>query len=245
MNMQTLPFKNIKTLVVFTCLSFLLTGCGSSSQSSSVPEEVVLSKPAISYGETYRSKLQEGLTSSYENETSLMKVVPFFIDAPNLEVVSDPDYRNLEVNARAYIDASDSSELKFGKAFRIPRENVGGAAPNLDEADYICAKDVMQKFTRDILWQLQYNNYPVPEESLKVTVEFYTITGSVKKDEYGNEDYSGRKEKILVKALIHMSNATLNKINDAYGPDDYYVLSDATKPVRHPSGWNQCRSWTS
>jgi len=237
--------KTIKSFAVFTCLSLLLTGCGSSSQSSSSPEEVVLSKPAISYGETYRSKLQEGLTSSYEDETSLMKVVQFFIDAPNIEVVSDPDYMNLEVNARAFIDASDSNELKYGKAFRIPRENFGGAAPNLDGADHICAKDVMQKFTRDILWILQYNGYPVPEESLKVTVDFYTITGTVKKDEYGNEDYSGQKEKTLVKALIHMSNATLKKINDAYGPDDYYVLSDLTKPVRHPSGWNQCRSWTS
>ena len=243
--MRIPPSKTIKTLAVFTCLSLLLTGCGSSSQSSSLPEEVVASKPAISYGETYRSKLNEDLVSWYEDETSLMKVVPFFIDAPNLEVVSDPDYRNLEVNARAFIDASDSNELKYGKAFRIPRENVGGAAPNLDGADHICAKDVMQKLTRDIMFQIQYNNYPVPEESLKVTVEFYIITGSVKEDEYGNQDYSGQKEKILVKALIHMSNPTLKKINDAYGPDDYYVLSDATKPVRHPSGWNQCRSWTS
>jgi hypothetical protein len=227
-------------LLLFTC-----TACGSSPQSSSSTKEVDLSKFVVSYGDTYSSKLREGLTSSYEDETSLMKVVPFFIDAQNLEVVSDPDYRNLEVNARAFIDASDPSELKYGKAFRVPRENVGGGSPNLDGADHICAKDVMQKFTRDILWNLQYNGYPMPEESLKITVEFYIITGTVKEDEYGNQDYSGQKEKILVKTLIHISNSNLKKISDAYGPDDYYALSDLTKPVRHLSSWNQCRSWTS
>jgi hypothetical protein len=117
--MRTPSSKTIKSLAVFTCLSLLLTGCGSSSQSSSSPEEVDLSKFVVTYGDTYSSKLREGLTSSYEDETSLMKVVQFFIDAPNIEVVSDPDYMNLEVNARAFIDASDSNELKYGKAFRM------------------------------------------------------------------------------------------------------------------------------
>jgi hypothetical protein len=243
--MRTPSSKTIKSLAVFTCLSLLLTGCGSSSQSSSSPEEVDLSKFVVTYGDTYSSKLREGLTSKYENQITLMSVVPFFIDAPNIEVISDPDYKNLEVSARALL--SETAELKYGKSFRYPRKSstyINGDL-DLENGDYICAKDVMQKFTRDILWILQYNGYPVPEESLKVTVDFYTITGTVKEDEYGNEDYSGQKEKTLVKALIHMSNSTLKKISDAYGPDDFYVLSDLTKPVRHPSSWNQCRSWTS
>jgi len=185
------------------------------------------------------------LISWYEDETSLMTIVQFFIDRQKLEVVSDPDYKNLEVNARAYIDSSDATELKYGKTFRWPRENKGGAAPNLEGGDYICAKDVMQKFARDILWKIQLDGYLMPEESLKVTVEFYTITGTVKTDKYGNEDYSGQKEKVLVKTLIHISTPELNKISDAYAVDDYYALSDLSKPVRHLSSWNQCRSWTS
>jgi hypothetical protein len=234
--------KLFMLLTVLAC-----TACGSSSQSTSSTETKAeaMSGYTVSRGEQSSNRLRDLLLSKYEDETSLMTVVPFFIDSPSLEVVSDPDYKNLEVNATAFIDSPDASELKYGKFLRIPRENVGGASPNLDGADYICAKDVMQKFTRDILWQIQYDGYLMPEESLKVTVKFYTITGPVKKDEYGNEDYSGQQEKVLVKTLIHISNANLMKISDAYGPDDYYVLSDLTKPVRHLSSWNQCRSWTS
>ena len=185
------------------------------------------------------------LTSKYENQIMLQFVVPFFIDKENIEVVSDPDYKNLEINARAFL--SDAAELKYGKSFRYPRKHstfINGDL-DLENGDYICAKDVMQKFARDILWTIQGDGYLMPEESLKVTVEFYTITGAVKTDKYGNEDYSGQKEKVLVKTLIHISTPELNKISDAYAVDDYYALSDLSKPVRHLSSWNQCRSWTS
>lgn len=234
--------KLIIPLMVFAC-----TACGSSSQSppSTNKDNVEPSPIVVSRGEGSSIRLRDMLTSKYENQILLQFVVPFFIDKENIEVVSDPDYKNLEINARAFL--SDAAELKYGKSFRYPRKHstfINGDL-DLENGDYICAKDVMQKFARDILWTIQGDGYLMPEESLKVTVEFYTITGTVKTDKYGNEDYSGQKEKVLVKTLIHISTPELNKISDAYAVDDYYELSDLSKPVRHLSSWNQCRSGTS
>ena len=236
----------IKIILALTIV-FGTAACGSSSESSSSVNSNNSEENSIeiSKGELSTSKLRELLISKYEDETSLMFVVPFFIDAESIEVVSDPEYRNLEVNATAYMDASDSNEINYGKVFRYPRENVGGGSPNLAGGDYICAKDVMQKFSRDILWQMQYEGNLLPLESLKITVRFYVVTGSVTEDEFGNQDDSNLQEKDLVKALIHISRSNLDRITDAYGPDDYYALSDLTKPTRHLSKWNQCRSWTS
>ena len=234
-------------MVLALTIVFGLAACGGSSESlpsvnSNNAEEGSIE---ISNGEKSTSKLRELLISKYEDETSLMSVVQFFIDAESLEVVSDSEYRNLEVNATAYMDSSDTNEIKYGKVFRYPRENVGGGSPDLAGGDYICAKDVMQKFSRDILWQMQYEGNLLPLESLKITVKFYVVTGSVTEDEFGNQDDSNLQEKVLVNALIHISRSNLDRITDAYGPDDYYALSDLTKPTRHLTSWNQCRSWTS
>ena len=227
--------KLITILIVFVC-----TACGSSSQSTSPTKEVDLSGFAVSMGDQYSSKVRDYLTSWLESERNDVdySYISFFIKSYDVEVVSDPDYNNLVVKARSELWGS-TADLKIGRQTAFPTI-VSSSMPDLDEAERICAKEVMYRLTRGIVGEVISLGYLV-NESLKIEIEFYTVTGETKEDMYGNQDTSGLKEKVLANTLIHISEANLKKISDAWGPDDYYALSDLSKPIRHPSSWNQCR----
>lgn len=217
----------------------LVTGCSNPNADtglSNTETSAALSESSI--GEKYATELKDSLIYSLTSKSDANIVWPFFIDEDNFEVISDPNFENLEVNVRSSISSEDSADFKVGRTLAIPKS---GASLNTDGAKVICAKDVMQTFTTWVLFLME--KFPSPKQSLKISVEFYTVTGSTKEDEFGNVDTSGLKDKILVKSMIHISNSNLIKITDPWGPDDYYVLSDLSKPVRHLAAWNSCKSY--
>lgn len=226
-------------LVILIVSSLLVTGCSNPNADtglSNTETSAALSESSI--GEKYATELKDSLIYSLTSKSDANIVWPFFIDEDNFEVISDPNFENLEVNVRSWISSEDSADFKVGRKLAIPKS---GASLNTDGAKVICAKDVMQTFTTWVLFLME--KFPSPKQSLKISVEFYTVTGSTKEDEFGNVDTSGLKDKILVKSMIHISNSNLIKITDPWGPDDYYVLSDLSKPVRHLAAWNSCKSY--
>jgi len=228
-----------KLLPLLAVSALLITGC-SNPNADTGPSNTETS-PALSessLGENYSTELKESLIYNLTRKSDANIVWPFFIDEDDFEVISDPNFENVEVNVRSWISSEDRADFKVGRKLAVPRS---GASLNTDDAKVICAKDVMQTFTTWVLFLME--DLPSPKQSLKITVEFYTVTGSAKEDEFGNVDISGLKDKILVKSMIHISNSNLNKITDPWGPDDYYVLSDLSKPVRHLAAWNSCKSY--
>jgi len=228
-----------KLLPLLAVSALLITGCSNPNADtgpSNTETSPTLSESSL--GEKYSTELKESLIYSLTSKSDANIVWPFFIDEDNFEVISDPNFENLEVNVRSWISSEDRADFKVGRILAVPRS---GASLNTDGAKVICAKDVMQTFTTWVLFLME--KLPSPKQSLKITVEFYTVTGSAKEDEFGNVDTTGLNDKILVKSMIHISNSNLNKITDPWGPDDYYVLSDLSKPVRHLAAWNSCKSY--
>jgi len=231
--MKRLSKKFIIVLAVLLC-----SACANSASSQNAPAEMASSEPTTSVGELNSSKLKASLVYNQKARSATSLVWPFFIDEDQFEVTSDANFDNLEINVRSWISNEDRTDFQLGQTLAMPQK---GGLPDTSQAMVICAKDVMQTLAT---WSLFLMEGVYPKQSLKISIEYYTVTGSTKEDAYGNVDTSGLKEKTLVKSMIHISNSNLMKITNAFDPDDYYALSDLSKPVRHLAGWNNCRSYS-
>lgn len=223
--------------VIILLVALICTACANSVSNQNASTESTSPEPTISVGEEYTSKLRDSLFYNLKLKSAPYVVWPFFIDDDRFEVKSDANFDNLEINVRSWISNEDKTDFQLGQTLAMPQK---GGLPDTSQAMVICAKDVMQKFAT---WSLFLLEGVYPKQSLKISIEYYTVTGSTKEDAYGNVDTSGLKEKTLVKSMIHISNSNLTKISDPWGPDDYYALSDLSKPVRHLAAWNNCKSY--
>lgn len=227
-------FKRIMILLA----ALLCTACANSVSNQNASTESTSPEPTTSVGEMNSSKLKDSLVYNLKARSATSLVWPFFIDEDRFEVISDANFDNLEINVRSSISNEDRTDFQLGQTLAMPQK---GGLPDTSQAMVICAKDVMQTLAT---WSLFLMEGVYPKQSLKISIDFYTVTGSTKEDEYGNVDTSGLKDKTLVKSMIHISNSNLRKITDPWGPDDYYALSDLSKPVRHLAGWNNCKSYS-
>jgi hypothetical protein len=223
--------------VIILLVALICTACANSVSNQNASIESTSPEPTISVGEEYTSKLRDSLFYNLKLKSAPYVVWPFFIDEDRFEVKSDANFDNLEINVRSWISNEDKTDFQLGQTLAMPQK---GGLPDTSQAMVICAKDVMQTFAT---WSLFLMEGVYPKQSLKISIEYYTVTGSTKEDAYGNVDTSGLKEKTLVKSKIHISNSNLTKISDPWGPDDYYALSDLSKPVRHLAAWNNCKSY--
>lgn len=223
--------------VIILLVALICTACANSVSNQNASIESTSPEPTISVGEEYTSKLRDSLFYNLKLKSAPYVVWPFFIDEDRFEVKSDANFDNLEINVRSWISNEDKTDFQLGQTLAMPQK---GGLPDTSQAMVICAKDVMQTFAT---WSLFLMEGVYPKQSLKISIEYYTVTGSTKEDAYGNVDTSGLKEKTLVKSMIHISNSNLTKISDPWGPDDYYALSDLSKPVRHLAAWNNCKSY--
>lgn len=222
---------------IILLVALICTACANSVSNQNASIESTSPEPTISVGEEYTSKLRDSLFYNLKLKSAPYVVWPFFIDEDRFEVKSDANFDNLEINVRSWISNEDKTDFQLGQTLAMPQK---GGLPDTSQAMVICAKDVMQTFAT---WSLFLMEGVYPKQSLKISIEYYTVTGSTKEDAYGNVDTSGLKEKTLVKSMIHISNSNLTKISDPWGPDDYYALSDLSKPVRHLAAWNNCKSY--
>jgi hypothetical protein len=230
--------KSLSKIFVTVLAVLLCSACANGDSSQNAPAEKASSEPTASVGDINASKLKDSLIYNLKSKSATYIVWPFFIDEDQFEVTSDANFDNLEINVRSSISNEDRTDFQLGQKLAMPQK---GGLPDTSQAMVICAKDVMQNLAT---WSLFLMEGVYPKQSLKISIEYYTVTGSTKEDAYGNVDTSGLKEKTLVKSIIHISNSNLIKISNAFDPDDYYALSDLSKPVRHLAGWNNCRSYS-
>jgi len=218
--------------------ALLCTACANSVSTQNASTATTSPEPTTSVGDEYASKLKDSLLYNLKAKSATSITWPFFIEEDSLEVISDPNFDNLEINVRSSISNEDRTDFRLGQTLAFPQKN---GLPDTDLGAVICAKDVMQTLATWSLFLLE--DISLPKQGLKISIDFYTVIGSTKEDEYGNVDTSGLKEKTLVKSMIHISNSNLTKIADPWGPEDYYALSDLSKPVRHLAAWNNCKSY--
>jgi hypothetical protein len=230
--------KSLSKIFIIVFAVLLCSACAKNDSSQNAPSEKAASEPTASVGEISASKLKDSLIYNLKSKSATNIVWPFFIDEDRFEVTSDANFDNLEINVRSWISNEDRTDFQLGQTLAMPQK---GGLPDTSQAMVICAKDVMQTLATGSLFLMEG---VYPKQSLKISIEYYTVTGSTKEDAYGNVDTSGLKEKTLVKSIIHISNSNLAKISSAFDPDDYYALSDLSKPVRHLAGWNNCRSYS-
>jgi hypothetical protein len=229
-----------KALAIFS-LAFLLvilSACGPSSETAS--KEEASNSSESTQAAIYSDQLRNSFNYSLKAKADTNLEWAFFIDDDSIQVNSDSNYENLEISARSYISNEDKSDFNLGRTLAVPQDSKT-SLPDTNRAKIICGKDVLQSFAEWSVFLIKYD-LPLPKVSLKISIEYYTLSGEATKDKFGNTDSSTMKEVVLGASTIKISNSNLASIANAMAPDDYYKLSDLAAPARHPKAWDRCTS---
>jgi hypothetical protein len=231
--MKFFKFQLITSIVT---IAILLSGCSSktpvaTSSNNASPTPVNTSDPYF-----YTGPLENNLIEYLgKSDNIYFPIFPSFYEAGTLEVISDPDYKNLTVSITAVINPKGT---KFGKSKKgVPFDPDAGSF----QFRWVCARDAAQDFIGQVAYALKENGvWFYPKDGFKVNIKWITYTGKVTQDQFGNYDQSNLKEKLLAESMVNISTGNLIKIEWANLIPDYFALSDLEIPKKYPAAWDNC-----